>query len=122
MKTLNEQPLMPKDWLRRRMTRLVHKGVKGGGFRPVVLLTDIANWFGCHYDLIRHMESGRVPITEKWQVQLSQFFYLWDMGLIVLEVDTKNRHKKWKRTIAQPVPCKPAMPRVDFAAAKLRFD
>jgi hypothetical protein len=120
--TLNEQTLMPKDWLRRRMTRLVNKGFKGGGFRPVVMLTDIAKWFGVGYDLIRHMENGRVPITDKWQVQLSQFFYLLDMGIIVLEVDMKNRHKRWTRNTQEPVPCKQPMPRVDFAAAKLKFD
>lgn len=103
------------------MTRLVNKGCKGGGFRPVVMLTDVAKWFGVHYDLMRHMESGRVPINDKWQVELSQFFYLWDMGIISIDVDMKNRHKKWVRCPA-PTPCHKPMPRVDFAATKLRFD
>ena len=33
------------------------------------------------YSLILHMEDESLAITDKWQVQLSQFFYLLDMGL-----------------------------------------
>lgn len=120
MKTLNEQPLMPREWLVRRMTRLVRKGQKGGPMRYTVTLVDISNWFGVHYDLIRHMEDGRIAITDEWQVKLSQFFYLLDVGLIVLKV--KGRHKTWERATPAEPPCKQPMPRVDFSATKLKFD
>lgn len=122
--TLNEQTLMPKDWLRRRMTRLVHKGERGAPFRPTVTLVDISKWFSVDYGLIRHMEDGRLEITDPWQIQLSQFFYLLDMGLIEIRVDMKSRTKKWVRVTPPAPPCKEARPRVDFLAAgpKLKFD
>lgn len=111
---------MPKDWLRRRMTRLVNKGVKGGAMRLTVSLVDISKWFGVHYDLIRHMEDGRISITDEWQVKLSQFFYLLDMGFIA--VHAKGRHKTWARTTPAAPPCKSPMPRVDFLTTSLTFD
>lgn len=120
MKTLHEQPLMPRGWLLRRMTRLVRKGQKGGALRFTVTLVDISKWFGVHYDLIRHMEDGRIAITDEWQVKLSQFFYLFDMGLIVLKV--KGRSKTWERATPVEPPCKPPMPRVDFLTTSLTFD
>lgn len=117
--TIHEQTLMPKDWIRRRLSRLVNHGV-GGVFRPTVTLVDISKWFGCHYDLIRHMENGRLAITDEWQVKLSQFFYLLDMGFI--EVRVKGRHKTWARTTPAAPPCKTPMPRVDFRTTSLTFD
>ncbi len=120
MKPLNEQPLMPREWLRRRMGRLVSKGNRGAPFRPTVTLVDISKWFNCHYDLIRHMEDGKIEITDEWQVKLSQFFYLLDMGLI--EVKVKGRHKTWARATPSEPPCKQPMPRVDFSATKLKWD
>jgi hypothetical protein len=121
MKTLHEQTLMPKDWLRRRMTRLVNKGHRGGAtYRPTLSLVDIAKWFGVDYALLLHMEDGSLAVTDKWQVQLSQFFYLLDMGLIELRV--KGRHKTWARAIPKEPPCKTPRPRIDFAAGKLKFD
>ncbi len=117
--TLNEQTLMPKDWLRRRMTRLVHKGA-GAPFRPSVTLVDISKWFNVDYSLIRHMETGRMAITDPWQIQLSQFFYLLDMGMI--EIKVAGRHKTWVRSTPVVPPCKAPMPRVDFLATKLKFD
>lgn len=119
--TLHEQTLMPKDWLRRRMTRLVHKG-QAAGFRPTVTLVDISKWFSVDYSAIRHMEDGRVEISDLWQVQLSQFFYLLDMGLIEIRVNSKTKRKTWARSTPAQPPCKAPMPRVDFAAAKLKFD
>ncbi len=119
--TLNEQTLMPKDWLRRRMTRLVHKG-QPGPFRPTLTLGDISKWFCVEYALIRQMESGQIHINDKWQVQLSQFFYLFDMGLIELKVDMAKRRKTLARATPSEPPCKVAMPRVDFLATKLKFD
>lgn len=121
-KTLNEQTLMPKDWLQRRMARLVHKGQRGAPFRPSVTLVDISKWFNVDYSLIRHMEKGHLEITDIWQIQLSQFFYLLDMGLIEIRVDMKSRTKSWVRSIPTEPPCKAPMPRVDFLAAKLKFD
>lgn len=120
--TMNEQSLMPRDWLRRRMTRLVHKGGQGAPFRPTVTLVDISNWFDVDYSEIRHMEAGRREITDSWQVKLSQFFYLLDMGFIEIRVDMKNRKKTWARATPSEPPCKAKMPRVDFLAAKLKFD
>ena len=122
MKTLNEQPLFPCDWLKRRMGRMVNKGVKGGAFRPVATLNDVAHWFSVDVTLIYQMERGTLSISDKWQVQLSQFFYLLDMGLIELKVDMKKRQKTWARATPAEPPCKTAMPRVDFLATKLRFD
>lgn len=122
--TMNEQTLMPIDWLRRRMTRLVHKGERGAPFRPTVTLVDISKWFNVDYGFIRHMEDGRVDISDQWQVQLSQFFYLLDMGLIEIKVNMKNRSKTWIRAAPTEPPCKEARPRVAFLAAgpKLKFD
>jgi hypothetical protein len=120
MKTLHELPLMPKDWLIRRMARLVMRGQRGAPFRPTVTLYDIARWFGVDYSLILHMEDESLAITDKWQVQLSQFFYLLDMGLIELKV--KGRHKTWARATPKTPPCKTPMPRIDFATTKLKFD
>jgi hypothetical protein len=120
MKTLHELPLMPKDWLIRRMARLVMRGQRGAPFRPTVTLYDIARWFGVDYSLILHMEDESLAITDKWQVQLSQFFYLLDMGLIELKV--KGRHKSWARATPKTPPCKTPMPRIDFATNKLKFD
>lgn len=122
MKTLNEQTLMPCDWLKRRLTRMVHKGQKGGPFRPTVTLGDVAHWFDVDVTLISQMERGTVAISDKWQVQFSQFFYLLDMGLIELKVDMRKRKKTWVRATPSEPPCKEAMPRIDFAATKLRFD
>jgi hypothetical protein len=120
--TLNEQSLMPRDWLRRRLTRLVHKGQRGAPFRPTVTLVDISNWFSVDYTVIRNMEDGRLDINDKWQVSLSQFFYLLDMGFIEIRVDMKSRRKTWARVTPAEPPCKAKMPRVDFLAAKLKFD
>jgi hypothetical protein len=120
--TLNEQSLMPRDWLRRRLTRLVHKGQRGAPFRPTVTLVDISNWFSVDYTVIRNMEDGRLDINDKWQVSLSQFFYLLDMGFIEIRVDMKSRRKTWARVTPTEPPCKAKMPRVDFLAAKLKFD
>lgn len=122
MKVLHAQTLMPKDWLRRRLSRLVqHTQRYGGAYRPTVTLVDISKWFNVTYDLIRHMEDGRKPINDQWQVQLSQFFYLYDMGIIVLKV--KGRNKTWARALpGEAAPCKAPMPRVDFSATKLKFD
>ena len=122
--TLNEQTLMPKDRLGRRMTRLVHKGERGAPFRPTVTLVDIANWFCVEYTYIRDMENGAKVITDEWQMKLSQFFYLLDMGLIAIKVDMKRRRKTWERTTPDAPPCKEPRPRVDFLAAgpKLKFD
>lgn len=118
--TLNEQTLMPKDWIQRRLARLVnHTGRGGGVFKPTVSLVDISKWFGVHYDLIRHMEGGRIPVSDDWQIKLSQFFYLLDMGYI--EVRVKGRHKTWARATPTVPPCKSPMPRVDFAAPKLKL-
>jgi hypothetical protein len=119
--TLNEQSLMPRDWLRRRMTRFVHKG-EHAAFRPTITLNDLAKWFGVGYTLMLHMENGRIDISDRWQVQLSQFFYLLDMGLIELRVGTKPKVKTWVRTAPSVAPCKEPKPRVDFLATKLRFD
>src|SRR5258708_22428494 len=105
------------------MTRVVVKGRRGGtGFTPSLKLPDIANWFGLDYKLIKHMENGKIEINDKWQVQLSQFFYLFDMGLIELVVDMEKRQKSWRRSTPSAAACKVAMPRIDFAANKLRFD
>lgn len=122
--TLNEQTLMPKDWLRRRMTRLVHKGNHGAPFRQSVTLVDIANWFTVDYTTIRDYENGKKEITDDWQMKLSQFFYLFDMGLIAIKVDMKRRRKTWERATPSAPPCKEPRPRVDFLAAgpKLKFD
>ena len=122
--TLNEQTLMPKDWLQRRMTRLVHKGERGAPFRPTVTLVDISNWFCVEYTNIRDMENGVKEITDDWQMKLSQFFYLLDMGLIAIRVDMKRRKKTWERATPTAPPCKEPRPRVDFLAAgpKLKFD
>lgn len=121
--TLNEQTLMPKDWLQRRMRRFVRKGQSGGqGWVPSLKLTDVAKWFGVDYKVIMHMESGVIPINDKWQVQLSQFFYLFDMGLIVLDVDMVKRTKTWRRATPVAPACKVARPRIDFTANKLTFD
>ena len=120
--TLNEQPLMPKDWLRRRMTRLVHKGERGAPFRPSVTLVDVSKWFQSDYAVIRHMEDGKLEITDEWQVKLSQFFYLLDVGFIEIRVDMKSRRKTWARATPTSPPCKEPRPRVDFLAAKLKFD
>ena len=119
--TVNEQTLMPKDWLQRRLSRfIVHSGTPGGVFRPVVTLVDIAKWFNVDYSLIRHLEDGKRQITDTWQVQLSQFFYLLDMGLI--EIRVHKRSKTWVRATPKEPPCKAPMPRVDFLATKLKFD
>ena len=120
--TLNEQPLMPKDWLRRRMTRLVHKGSHGAPFRPSLTLVDIAAWFTVDYTCIRDMENGKREISDEWQVKLSQFFYLFDMGFIEIRVNMKSRRKTWSRATPAEPPCKEPRPRVDFLAAKLKFD
>jgi hypothetical protein len=92
--TLNEQSLMPRDWLRRRMTRLVHKGEHGAPFRPSLTLVDISNWFSVDYTYIRDLENGRKVINDDWQMKLSQFFYLLDMGSIELKVNMKSRRKR----------------------------
>lgn len=119
--TLDEQTLMPKDWLRRRLARLVvHTGKPGGVFRPTVTLVDISKWFGVDYSTIRHMEDGKLEINDKWQIQLSQFFYLFDMGFIALRVN--KRSKTWVREVPATPPCKAPRPRVDFLANKLKFD
>ena len=120
--TLDEQTLMPKDWLRRRMTRLIHRDERGAPFRPSVTLVDISKWFSADYAFIRHMEDGDREITDEWQVKLSQFFYLLDMGLIELRVDMKRRKKTWVRATPVAPPCKEPRPRVDFLTAKLKFD
>lgn len=122
--TLNEQTLMPKDWLRRRMTRMVHKGQRGAPFRPTVTLVDIANWFCVNYHHVKHMEDGSTEINDEWQVKFSQFFYLLDMGVIEIRVDRQSRRKTWARVTPSAPPCKEARPRVDFLAAgpKLKFD
>ena len=122
LKTLNEQPLMPRDWLKRRLGRMVNKGQKGGPFRPVVTLSDVAHWFVVDVTLIYQMERGTLEITDKWQVQFSQFFYLLDTGQIEIVVDMKRRKKTWRRATPAEPPCKAPMPRIDFAATKLRFD
>jgi len=122
MKTLHEQTLMPKDWIRRRLTRMVQKGKKGAPFRPTCTLVDVSHWFSVDVTLIAQMERGQLLINDNWQIQLSQFFYLLDMGLIELMVDMKNRKKTWRRaTPTEPLAKKP-MPRVDFFANKLKFD
>lgn len=120
MKTIHELPLMPKDWLQRRMARYVIRGQRGAPFRPTVTLYDIARWFDVDYSLILHMEDESLAITDKWQLQLSQFFYLLDMGLIELKV--KGRRKTWARATPKEPPCKTPMPRIDFATTKLKFD
>jgi len=117
--TLNEQTLMPKDWLRRRLTRLVYKGQKSS-FRTTVTLGDVSNWFGVTSDLMRHIEDGKIQISDEWQVKLSQFFYLLDMGLI--EIKLQGRHKIWARATPTEPPCKEPRPRVDFSATKIKFD
>lgn len=121
MKPLNEQPLFPKDWLRRRLTRFVRKG-QNASFRASITLGDIAHWFQVDYKLIMHMEDGRLAINDKWQVKLSQFFTLLDAGEIELHVDKKNRVKSWARATPKGPACKVPMPRIDFAAGKVRFD
>ncbi len=120
-RTLNEQSLMPRDWLRRRMTRLVHRG-ETPSFRPSLTLVDISNWFTVDYVYIRDLENGKKVITDEWQVKLSQFFYMLDVGLIELKV--KGRKKTWARATPAEPPCKEARPRVAFLAAgpKLKFD
>ena len=122
MKTLHEQTLMPCDWLQRRLGRMVNKGVKGGAFRPVITLNDVAHWFNVDVTLIYQMERGNLAISDKWQVQFSQFFYMLDMGLITIRVNMKSRTKVWVREVNPDPPCKTPMPRIDFAATKLRFD
>jgi hypothetical protein len=122
MKTLNEQALFPCEWLQRRLARMVQHGRKGMPFRPTATLNDVSHWFGVDVTLIYQMERGTLAISDKWQVQLSQFFYLLDMGLIVLNVNTKTRKKTWVRATPAEPPCKAPMPRIDFAATKLRFD
>ena len=119
--SLNEQTLMPKDWLRRRLTRMLHKGELG--FRPSVTIVDVARWFDVKDMWLRNLEDGRVKISDAWQVKLSQFFYLYDMGFIELRVDMKARRKNWVR-VAEPKapPSKEPRPRVDFATTKLKFD
>lgn len=113
---------MPSEWLQRRLTRMVHKGQKGGAFRPTVTLNDVSKWFCVDVTFIVQMESGRASITDKWQVQLSQFFYLLDMGLIEIRVDMKKRQKTWVRATPTEPPCKTPLPRIDFLANKLKFD
>jgi hypothetical protein len=66
------------------------------------------------------MENGRIEITDAWQVKLSQFFYLLDMGMIEIRVSHKT--KTWVRMTPTEAPCKEARPRVDFLATKLKFD
>lgn len=118
---LNEQTLMPKDWLQRRLTRMIHRGQLG--FRPTLTIGDVARWFNVDHIWLRELESGRRKISDQWQIQLSQFFYLLDMGFIELQVDSKSRRKSWVRvTMPAAPPCKEARPRIDFATAKLKFD
>jgi len=122
MKPIDEQPLMPREWLQRRMGRMVHKGQKGAPFRPTATLNDMSKWFGVDVTYIVQLENGKTTITDSWQVKLSQFFYLLDMGLIELRVDMKKRQKTWVRATPTAPPCKTPLPRIDFIAGKLRFD
>jgi hypothetical protein len=59
------------DWLRRRMTRLVHRGEAGAtSFRPSITLVDISNWFTVDYVYIRDLVNGKKVITDERQVKL----------------------------------------------------
>ena len=93
---------------------------------PAFLANAVANIYtpaaSTIYAIIRHMEDGKLEINDEWQVKLSQFFYLLDMGFIEIRVDMKSRKKTWARATPSAPPCKESRPRVDFLAAKLKFD
>lgn len=118
--TIDEQPLLAKDDIRRRLNSYVNP--KAYGRRTVMGVPDISQWCGCSVTLLRHYMTKKFPVSDKMQLRLSQFFTLLDSGRIRFTIDGRHRHFV-RGDPLKPVRLPPVGPRVDFTGAspKVRF-
>ena len=83
-------------------------------------LRDVANWFGVDRKLVYLHKDGR-PLNDFWQKAYSDFFHLWDNGMLRIEFDLRGK-KILVRCKPVVPPKKKLKPYIEFEDMSLRLD
>ena len=122
METLRVR-LIPKDELRRRLSRMV--GERGKKKLAEVTLDDMRKWIGCDRRDIRNHINGSEPISDAYQLIYSRFFALLDGGELEVRIQ-KNGAAMTKILVRVPKPATPPLrvlqPRIDYASMRLKYE
>lgn len=120
MNDLQSLRLLTRDEILRRLARL-----RGAPFvrRPKeITRRDMANWMNVELKQIQMHQSGKMAISDSWQLIYSQFFALIDAGALVLDPDSKKKTLIRVTPAARPAPR--LLPHIEFAGdrPRLRLD
>jgi hypothetical protein len=116
--TFGNIPLLPTDQLKREFKRRF--GWKGRRSKGDVTLGMISEFVGFSYNhsVISAMMRGVEPVTEWWQVRLSQVLHWLDTGELVVDNGKLVRLPPKPPTDAP----KTLRPWIDFSTTTLRLD
>ena len=122
-RTLDDMPLMSKAEIASRLRG--HTIAGHGGARREMTLSDIAKWCECSLSLLKRVAYGLMPLHDKRQIRLTQFYALLDAGKLEFVIRGKIRAV----VRVEPDPLKPRRlppvknPRIEFTASgpKVRF-
>ena len=122
METLRVR-LIPKDELRRRLSRMVLE--RGKKRLTEVTLQDMARWIGCDRRDIRNHINGGEPVSDAFQIIYSRFFALLDAGELEIRIERNGPGMK-KILVRVPKPATPPrrvlQPRIDYASMRLKYE